>query len=235
MKLFIAISSCENWEQSGLNNPIRETWLADATKAGIPYKFFHGKGSTPKEDVVVLDCDDSYRHLAAKFKTKTQWFMQQDYDYMFACQPDCYSRPERLLSCGFEKYDYFGGVYHYGEEWHLKNNVSGALPSLGYYCQTGAGLFLSRKACSIVAEDNTPSMHRDGTLEDINSEDAWVGQALLRKGVLPKHSDEFKIWMVRGQPMRGNNVITSHLSYVEGAMGYKPERMYRLHQEWLNS
>src|ERR1700690_1360806 len=221
MKLFIAISSCENWEKKGLNDPARKTWLPEATRLGLPYKFFHGIGSTPKEDVVVLNCDDSYRHLAAKFKAKTQWVLEQGYEYMFACQPDCYVRPERLLTSGIERQDYMGAVYRH--------------ETLGYYCQTGAAVVLSRKAMEILVADNIPSMHADGSLEGINSEDAWVGQALRRQAILPTHHDGFRIFGVSDEgPRQNNTTVTSHLSYANGVqVGYIPEYMYQKHREFL--
>src|SRR5579885_2679274 len=77
MKILISISSCEIFEKSGLNDPLRETWLPDAVKLGMDYKFFHGAGSTEKEDVVVLPVDDSLGGLTEKAKARRNgwWIM----------------------------------------------------------------------------------------------------------------------------------------------------------------
>ena len=107
-KLLIAISSCQSYEDAGLNQPLRDTWLSDAVKQGIDYKFFHGSGSRYKEDVVIVNRNDQYYDLTSKTKEKLHWAMLQGYDYVFACFPDTYACPERLLSCGFENHDYMG-------------------------------------------------------------------------------------------------------------------------------
>lgn len=219
MKFLVAISSCEAYETSGMNKPMRETWLPDVAPAGMDYKFFHGKGSTAKEDVVIVDCDDSYKGLIDKFRAKIKWSVDHDYDFVFVCLADCYVRPERLVaSCS---HTYFGSVYTH--------------ETFGSYCQGGAGFILSKEACSILTKDTQPLRHRDGTTGDMWSEDAWAGQALLRSGIIPEHSEDFKVWMPHGRPLKHNSIITCHLSYVEGDMGYKPERMYLVHRDWLES
>ena len=53
MKLLIAVMSCEAYEVKGNNDALRSTWLPEACKLGIDYKFFHGTGAQNKEDVVV--------------------------------------------------------------------------------------------------------------------------------------------------------------------------------------
>ena len=150
MKCLVAISSCEAYETSGLNNPMRETWLPDAEAVGVDYKFFHGRGATEKSDVVVVDCDDSYMGLIDKFRAKVKWALDRDYDFIFVCLADCYVRPERLVaSC---PRTYFGSVYTH--------------ETFGSYCQGGAGFILSKAACLALTKDTIPLMHRDGTMGD---------------------------------------------------------------------
>ncbi len=218
MKLLIAISSCQVYEVSGLNTPMRETWLPDAEAIGVDHKFFHGRGTTAK-DIVVINCEDTYMGLIDKFRAKIKWALDRDYDFVFTCLADCYARPERLLAACPRTY--FGSVYTH--------------ETYGSYCQGGAGFILSKEACSVLVKDNLPLRHRDGTMGDYWSEDAWAGQALLRAGITPEHSEDFKVWMPHGRPLKNNSIITCHLSYVEGDMGYKPERMYLEHEDWLKS
>lgn len=221
MKLLIAISSCEAYELEGNNEPLRATWMAEAAALGIDCKLFHGRLATPKDDVVVLDCDDSYSGLIEKFQAKISWAVKEGYDYVFCCLADCYVRPERLLPLCREPNDYVGASYTH--------------ETFGSYCQGGAGFLLSRKACLILDQDRLPLRHKDGSMPVQDSEDAWAGQALLRKGIRCAHHEGFRIFGVTDEgPRKGNSVIASHLSYANGAnVGYKVANMYTKHMEFL--
>lgn len=227
MKLLIAISTCADWERRGLNNPMRETWLKDAAVLGIDYKFFVGRNialdASYLPDTVVLDCDDSYLHLSDKFAAKTQWALDRVYDYMYAVQPDCYVRLERLLRSGFDKVPYMGSLYRHA--------------TLGDYGQTGASITLNKEAMEIVAGDSSPSRHADGSLEDINSEDARVGQILRKRGILLTNNAGFRIsGLDEPGPRRNNFVIASHLSYRNWIqVPYEATFMYAKHREFLES
>ena len=94
MKLLIGIGSCEAYELKGNNDAMRETWLADASSLGIDYKFFHGEGSSKKEDVVNIPCDDSYQGLMQKDWWMYTWAISQGYDFVYRCDHDSYCRPE---------------------------------------------------------------------------------------------------------------------------------------------
>jgi hypothetical protein len=206
-----------------LNDAMRETWLKDATALGIDYRFFVGNGGVASGDSVLLNCDDSYRHLSDKFAAKTRWALSQGYDYMHAVQPDCYVRLERLLKSGFDKVPYMGARYTHA--------------TLGEYGQTGASITLNQDAMNIVANDSSPSRHADGSLEDINSEDARVGQVLKQRGILLTNHDGFRIsGLNEPGPRRNNFVITSHLSYRDWVqVPYEVKFMYEKHREFLES
>lgn len=225
MKMLIAISSCWAWEKQGLNDPMRETWLQDARIMGIDYKFFFGTGAIPTlhDDFVCLNCDDSYLHLSDKFSAKTNYTLEHGYDFMYAVQPDCYVRLERLLKSGFDKVPYMGGLYRHA--------------TLGDYGQTGASITLSREAMEIVASDSSPSRHADGSLEDINSEDARVGQVLKKRSILLTNNAGFRIsGLDEPGPRRNNFVIASHLSYRNWLqVPYEAKFMYQKHQEFVES
>jgi hypothetical protein len=219
-RALIAISSCEAYEQSGMNTPMRETWLPDCVRLGMDYKFFHGTGSTPKEDVVVVPSGDDYYTLIDKAKEKVKWAIEHKYDHVFMCTADTYAG-ERLTLCGYEKYSYFGGVCTH--------------PDYGVYCQGGAGFFLNREACEVLSKDtDTPYVPTTG------SEDTWVGMALKKAGILPTFSPDFigfpssryDITDVQEGPRIGNNIVALHLSYIYSDLVYRPEDMYRIHREW---
>src|SRR5579871_1022187 len=207
MKILISISSCEIFEKSGLNDPLRETWLPDAVKLGMDYKFFHGAGSTEKEDVVVLPVDDSLGGLTEKSKAKAKWMVDNGYDYAFSCFPDTYACAIRLYNSDYAKYDYYGRIHQ-----HV-----GGPP----YCQGGPGYFLSRKACERIYQNPTSYLN----------DDCWIGDVLNVPDIKRGHSDDFTY--VGPGPLVGNTSITNHLSTQPG--GFTPEGMRAEHQRWLGS
>jgi hypothetical protein len=207
MRLLVAISSCEYYENKGLNDPQRNTWLVDAVKLGMDYKFFHGKGSTPKEDVIVLDVDDGMGGVTDKQKGKLEWAYNNGYDYVFSCYPDTYACASRLLSCGFNNFDYLGYVHQH--------------PGGNPYCQGGCGYFLSRKAYEIAYRATTSYVN----------DDCWMGDTLLAAGIRPTNNNDFT--NCGPGPKKDNTSITVHLSTQPG--GYVGTNMYNEHNLWLES
>ena len=205
-RVLIAISSCQSYEDEGLNQPMRETWLPEAVALGMDYRFFYGRNARPRHDVIITDSNDAYYDLTTKYKEKIKWALLQEYDYMFSCLADCYAAAERLVKCGFEKYDYFGNVFC-----HPKGKP---------YCQGGPGYFLSRKAMVIL----------DQTASNYPNDDCWTGDALCGQSINVGDSKDF-VWMghIDG-PKRGNSYVTAHLSNAKD--GYRPELMHKAHREW---
>jgi hypothetical protein len=208
-KILIAISSCQYYEDHGLSQPMRDTWLPEAVSLGMDYKFFYGRGAKRKDDVVIVDSHDGYYDLTTKTKEKVKWALLQEYDYMFACLTDCYASAERLLSSGFEKYDYFGDVYCHAD----------GKP----YCQGGPGYFLSRRAMEILNED--PSNYAN--------EDCWVGDVLAKYSGLKIGDSKDFVWcghLEGAGPSKNNTHITAHLSNADG--GYVASLMHEKHKQW---
>ncbi len=206
-KLLISISSCEYFEKNGLNKPLRDTWLLEATALGVDYKFFHGRGATPRHDVVVLPVVDELYGLAEKAKAKAKWAFDSGYEYVFSCFPDTYTRPERLLRCGFEKADYLGNVYQF--------------PDSAPFCQGGPGYILSRKACESVFS------HPLCYLND----DCFIGDILSRTDAVRVHHPGFTAF--GPGPLRNNESITNHLSTQPG--GYTAQSVLNEHRRWMES
>lgn len=207
-RTLIAISSCQEYEDRGWHEAMRQTWLPEAQELGMDYKFFFGRGSKQKDDVVIIDCHDGYFDLTNKLKGKLKWASFQDYDYVFACLADCYAAADRLQHSGYEKYDYFGDIYCH--------------PSGIPYVQGGPGMFLSRRAIEILNKANS----------SYPNEDCWVGDQLINKDLIVKDSKDF-VWCGHSPgfgPSPTNTHITAHLSNAEG--GYRPELMWEKHKQY---
>jgi hypothetical protein len=234
VKVLIGISSCNRFEQNGWNNAIRDTWLTD----GVDYKFFHGKGSDSKPDVVVVEAGDHYEALSIKTRDKFKWSLDNGYDFLFHCYHDTYANVDRLMSSGFENYD------HYGDYLHRDGYI---------FLQSGQGYFISRKAMEIVVDEfpTFPAKH-GGNFYTSPEEDVWVGLIVAKHlDILTREENKNMPCLVNVHqhgPRKYNSIISCHLSTIapDGYVGkyegfresewkYRPEYMYKLHKEWQES
>lgn len=206
MRVLVSISSCQQYEASGLNDPLRETWLADLP-AGWDYRFFHGRGAAAKQDIVVLPVDDGLGGLTEKAKAKARWAVDNGYEFVFSCFPDTYAAVERLVACGFESCDYLGMVFQF--------------PGGAPFCQGGPGYFLSRKSCEYIA----------GNTQSYLNDDTFIGDTLNRSDI--KRVDTRHFANLGAGPLRSNLVVTSHLSTRGHAP--TAEDMREEHKRWLAS
>lgn len=209
MRILIAISSCSRYEDN--HQSMRDTWLPEATALGMDYRFFVEKGGIEKADTIATENEDWA--MTCRLKYKVGWAYQQGYNYVFSCFPDTYARPDRLLSCGFDKFDYFGSVF--------KHASVGAT----FYCHGGAGYFLSRRAMEMVTKETSSYLN----------DDCWLGDTLNKMGVLRGHSDDFR--QFAGSPLKENTIVTSHLSHASNSLGvpYSASFMYAEHKKWKDS
>jgi hypothetical protein len=115
----------------------RDTWIKDATSAGIDVKFFFGRYNdppgtalVPQDDEVFLDCDDSYDGLVDKVTAMCAWAFTHGYDYFMKVDVDSYVHVQNLIKAmvEFSKWDYVGRGW-------------------------GLGYLLSRAAMKIVMEE----------------------------------------------------------------------------------
>jgi glycosyltransferase involved in cell wall biosynthesis len=147
------------FESDRRRNTIRETWLKGFTDLGIEHKFFFGQPPspeiTPLADEVFLDCGDAYFDVSYKAKAMCQWVLDHGYDYMMLSDDDVYIYPDRILKTDWANFGYSGAAC----------------------CDfiIGCCVFLNREAMEILATG--PITHW--------MDDAWFGQALRPKGILP--------------------------------------------------
>ena len=115
---------------------------------------------TPKEDEVVLQVPDDYRHIAVKVRGIFRWAAERGYDYVFKCEPDTYVVVDRWMKSGFEKHDIMGGP--------AGGNVAG-----------GSGWWMSRRAILAVVDEPINTW----------SDDCWFPGLLGRKLGVRVHHD----------------------------------------------
>lgn len=234
--LLISISTCNRFEENGWNDALRDTWLQDAKRLGIEYRFFTGRDSKKTEDNVVLSCYDDYHSLMYKTLEKHQWAFSQGYTNVFHCYHDTYACPERLL-LHMNEADYFGDYYHADprQPWpHYSHGKS---------CQSGQGVFLSQQLLGYVVAE-FPEMLK--SRPDLWEEDVWTGLVARSHPELTiKDSREMPCNLTPDDhgPRKENNIISVHLSTInptgnwngqgrETEWKYRPEYMYKLHREW---
>jgi|SRR5208282_490412 len=210
MKILFAIASCQSWEDNGNNQAVRDTWMKDIpacrvdgySECAIDCKFFQGHGSTPKDDLVIVNAPDDALGIIQKTKAIHIWAYYAGYDFVFQCWPDTYVKVDLLLKSGFEKYDYLGRVYP----------DPGPISPHGFLVG-GDGWWASRRASQAIANAAiiTTPQYNDG-----NADDLWAGFVIGEAGL--KMVDH---------PDYGKN-ITLHGSVATGGIGtYKKEWMYK--------
>lgn len=174
MRLLIAIKSCAHDANRGDHNVIRNTWGKDIREADL--RFFMG-GDTSylglMDDEVMVDAPDNYRGLPYKTREILRWSITKNYDQTFLADTDTFIIPVKLITCGFEKHDYFGrNTWPFGSTRYYeapgRNGDFWKSSDCYPWMSGGCGYFLSKKAAEIIAV-REPNCW---------AEDLWVGQVL---------------------------------------------------------
>jgi hypothetical protein len=168
MRIVVAIKSCERDMLNGCHKAIRETWGKDfpqftaGTDMTVDVRFFIGRGNNALQlqgDEVRLDIGDDLVALPLKAREMAGWVVANGYDNAFFCDVDTYVKPDRLLACGFEGYDYlgyFGNGYPPGTQIPNFNDCRLGVVTAWAYASGGAGYFLSRKAAGHISKMSDP-------------------------------------------------------------------------------
>ncbi len=251
MKSLIAVMSCEAYRVNGNNQALRDTWLPDVSKeVGVDYKIFMGQGSQIEEkDEVLLDVPDDYGHVSYKGREVSRYVLQNGYDFVYKCYPDTYVCPSRLMTSGFENYDYMGNF----------SCVPRGKPS---YCTGGVGYWSSRDVNAVLVDADIPtysliyphpprrpirSPKRDSPVicpptivyEDRQwAEDKWAGFIIGNYPSFKKlHDVRYEEDVYAAGPEKVNGTIAIHLSRSrEGQSAlYDKQWMYDKHNRWLGT
>jgi hypothetical protein len=206
-KPLIAVMTCHR-NQIGVAAQ-RETWANNC-----PLKFFYGVGNRPysSEDEIFLPVPDTYRGLVEKVKASITWARSQGYTHFFKCDDDVYLRPERLLTSGYEAFDYLGS--------YIKERSSDYPHG---YMHGGAGYWLSSKAMDIII--NSPI--------DRISEDGWVANKLFEAGIQGHREDRF-VYVKRADPRDPKPVSPQEDNEIILAAEFLPSEMRKIHRQWLS-
>ena len=165
-KLLVAVKSCLADADRGLHQAIENSWMRGfAGKADV--KFFTGDdGRQQVPNQVMLKVDDSYNALPQKTKQICRWMLGKIYSHVLLCDTDTALMPSKVLTCGFESYDYVGKIDRPLSETfpYTATTREGKVefyPKCWPWASGGFGYFLSRKAAVIVADVNPISYAQD--------------------------------------------------------------------------
>lgn len=166
MKMLIAVVHCRT--RQPYMDAIRSTWLP-TVPAEADVRFFVGRGEHKEfpQDVVELDCDDSYTGLPEKVRAIARWALENNYDYMLKCDDDVILLPSKLIVSGHTSYDFVG---------HRNSSKQDPVPPYGF-CY-----WLSRRAMSIVEKSELPADNYD---------EGWVRTKLFEHGIVLHHDPRY--------------------------------------------
>jgi hypothetical protein len=187
--LLVGIKSCWRDRDAGFHNAIRGTWGNALRQRGVLVRFFLGHDGNPidkhpksrsealQSDEITIDSADDYHSLPFKTRAICHWTYPKNVDHIFLCDTDTYVKADKLLACGYQRYDYVGKISKpIGVSFPYvavgRNGVMEPIDNCYPWASGGFGYFLSRNAFGLVADSYPTSW----------AEDLWVGQ-LLAKGL----------------------------------------------------
>jgi hypothetical protein len=100
---------------------------------------------TSQADELVVSAPDDFQHLCFKTKLAYEWAIRQGFDFIFHCYGDVYVDVPRLMSCGFEKYEFLGN-------------------------ENGGGFWVCRKLAQLIPTAEIVSWNDDGWVRDVLGE-----------------------------------------------------------------
>lgn len=169
-KILIAVVNCQSrkvWAQA-----VRETWKPLLEKAGADVIFFRGSPAQPpgEEDVIQLNCDDSYSGLPAKVKAIICWAFDNGYDYVLKCDDDVVLSPD-ILKSGFNRHKYSG-----------RGNRPGK-----FIVPYGFNYWMSRECMQKLYNEPLPISGND--------DEKWVAERLHSYGIDLVHSEGYHLYV----------------------------------------
>lgn len=161
-KTLIAIVSARHRKE--WRDAIRKTWLPLVPKDKADALFFVGRGEPLQEDIIELDCDDSYQGLPEKIRSIIKWAHKHEYEFMLKNDDDVVLKPVELLTSGYEQHQYSGRANRMPNE------------NTPYTVPVGFNYWLSKKCMSILADAEIPK-------DWDNDDERWVAKILQENGI----------------------------------------------------
>jgi hypothetical protein len=187
MRTLLAVMSCALYPER--RAAVRETWGASPLPLGVDLRFFVGVHALYANGTTPLPCPDDYASLPQKTYAIVRYALERNYERLIKVDDDTFLRlPEALeLLAGADC------VSHRRD--NPPHNQFIAYPQGGCYS-------LSRHA--MVAVLASPDLFTTGL------EDAAVGRALQRHGIMLTHSERIKTDYRLGQPSKDNDIVSAH-------------------------
>ncbi len=109
----------------------------------------------PEPDELWADCDDRKEHMYYKVQALCRYALDAGYPYLFRCCDDTQLFPDRIASANLEAFDYAGQM-------PCKFSIGGTFKTWfkgGFdFMHGGCGIWLSRKAMQMIADDKLESV-----------------------------------------------------------------------------
>jgi hypothetical protein len=109
----------------------------------------------PEPDELWVDCDDRKEYMYYKVQALCRYALDAGYQYLFRACDDTLIHVDRLIGAGLESFDYAGQM-------PCKFSLGGTFKTWfkgGYdYMHGGTGIWLSRKAMQMIADDKLESV-----------------------------------------------------------------------------
>lgn len=176
---------------------IRETWLQDLERRGVPWVIVVGDGDGQVADGVLgLPCSDAYEHLPQKTLALLSWVHEHtDFEHLLKIDDDCHLAVDRFFDAGNHLTQHYLGRRLHRQEgdtdrrWHcdrsrseLGRSAIDKSPEPSTYADGGAGYCVSRHALAELAKVRASTagarLQRSAYMED-----KLLGDLLLQAGI----------------------------------------------------
>ena len=175
MRILLAVMSCHSRPE--FSDAIRNTWAPMVQGADL--RFFLGRGpNQPKNDEVILDCNDSYESIPEKVREIIRWAHNSDYDCVVKIDDDVVMDPVKFLRSGFYKFDYVGyrpdGLDGYGFE---GKGFEGAKGTWGF-CYSLSRAAMNAVVCSPLPGEEGSAWDSSCGNRHLGNDEYWICRLL---------------------------------------------------------
>ncbi|XSG84597.1 MAG: glycosyltransferase family 2 protein [Methylohalobius sp. ZOD2] len=198
----VVVYSCRKYLDSRVE-AIRQTWIRDLKRRGIPYLIAVGDGEdTIEGDILGLAVSDQYEDLPKKTLKLIDWVLDHtDFQYLYKIDDDCYLSVARFFDAlSYRQHLYYGRIIERSlgsmdRSWHQPKSrtphaqkVLDKSPEPSIYADGGGGYALSRLAMSELRRLRR-TVEGQRLLDVSLMEDKLVGDLLALAGIHPAGED----------------------------------------------